>query len=47
VDWLLPFQEEKSLQKAVQFANAAAALSVRKVGAQASIPDRKEVENLK
>jgi len=38
--------EGKSLQQAVQFANAAAALSVTKAGAQASIPERSEVVNL-
>jgi ribokinase len=38
--------EGKSLRNAVQFANAAAALSVTKAGAQASIPVRKEVETL-
>jgi ribokinase len=38
--------EGKSLKDAVQFANAAAALSVTKVGAQASIPIRTEVINL-
>ncbi len=38
--------EGKSLQHAVQFANAAAALSVTKTGAQASIPVRAEVVNL-
>jgi ribokinase len=38
--------EGKSLQDAVRFANAAAALSVTKAGAQASIPGRPEVEAL-
>ena len=38
--------EGKSLQLAVQFANAAAALSVTKAGAQASIPVRTEVIKL-
>jgi len=38
--------EGKSLQQAVQFANAAAALSVTKAGAQTSIPARAEVINL-
>ena len=38
--------EGKSLQDAVQFANAAAALSVTKAGAQASIPERAEVISL-
>jgi ribokinase len=38
--------EGKSLQYAVQFANAAAALSVTKAGAQASIPEQAEVINL-
>ena len=39
-------EEGKSLQLAVQFANAAAALSVTKAGAQASIPVRTEVIKL-
>ena len=38
--------EGKSLKDAIQFANAAAALSVTKAGAQASIPMRTEVINL-
>jgi len=38
--------EGKSLKDAVQFANAAAALSVTKAGAQASIPVRTDVINL-
>ena len=38
--------EGKTLPDAVQFANAAAALSVTKAGAQASIPGRAEVEAL-
>lgn len=38
--------EGKTLQQGVQFANAAAALSVTKAGAQASIPSRTEVESL-
>lgn len=38
--------EGKSLYEAIQFANAAAALSVTKAGAQASIPNREEVTNL-
>ena len=36
--------EETSLQQAIVFANAAAALSVTKLGAQPSAPDRKEIE---
>ena len=36
--------EAKSLQSAVEFASAAAALSVAKMGAQPSIPHRKEIE---
>ena len=38
--------EGKNLQDAVRFANAAAALSVTKAGAQASVPGRTEVEGL-
>jgi len=38
--------ENKSLKDAVSFANAAAALSVTKLGAQPSAPKRSEVENL-
>ena len=33
------------LEEAILFANAAAAISVTKVGAQGGMPDRKEVEN--
>lgn len=36
--------EGKSLQQAVQFAHAAAALSVTKLGAQPSAPDRKTID---
>ena len=36
--------EGKPLQKAVRFANAAAALSVTKLGAQPSAPGRKEIQ---
>lgn len=38
--------EGKSLYEAIQFANAAAALSVTKAGAQASIPNRDDVTKL-
>jgi ribokinase len=38
--------EGKSLNEAIQFANAAAALSVTKAGAQASIPNRDDVTKL-
>ena len=34
------------LEEAILFANAAAAISVTKVGAQGGMPDRKEAENL-
>jgi ribokinase len=37
--------EEKSLQDAVRFASAAAALSVTRLGAQPSAPDRREIES--
>ncbi|QHS23407.1 ribokinase [Virgibacillus sp. MSP4-1] len=36
--------EQKELAKAIQFANAASALSVQKLGAQEGMPTRKEVE---
>lgn len=42
----IAISEGKSLLHAVQFANAAAALSVTRAGAQASIPVRAEVINL-
>lgn len=38
--------EGKSLEQAVRFANAAAALSVTKLGAQPSVPKREEIERL-
>ena len=38
--------EGKELREAVRFSNAAAALSTTKVGAQVSIPTRKEIEKL-
>jgi ribokinase len=37
--------EGKSLENAIRFANAAAALSVTKMGAQPSAPKRKEIED--
>ncbi len=37
--------EKKTLQDAIRFANAAAALSVTKLGAQPSVPRRKEIES--
>jgi ribokinase len=37
--------ENKSLEEAVAFANQAAAISVTKMGAQASAPYRKEIKN--
>jgi len=36
--------EKRKLRDAVLFANAAAALSVTKMGAQPSLPTRREVE---
>jgi ribokinase len=36
--------EGQSLEKAVQFANAAAAISVTRVGAQTSAPTRKSID---
>ena len=39
--------ENKSLIEAIKFSNAAAALSVTKLGAQTSIPYKSEVENIK
>ncbi|MFN3284212.1 MAG: PfkB family carbohydrate kinase, partial [Pseudothermotoga sp.] len=38
--------EGKSLEQAVRFANAAAALSVTKLGAQPSVPSRTEIESI-
>ena len=38
--------ENKPLSEAVRFANAAAALSVTKLGAQPSAPQREEIEKL-
>ncbi len=38
--------EGKAMEEAIPFANAAAALSVTRLGAQASIPDREETERL-
>lgn len=38
--------EGKSLEQAVRFANAAAALSVTKLGAQPSVPRREEIERM-
>jgi ribokinase len=38
------FAEKRPLSEAVRFANAAAALSVTKLGAQPSAPTRREVE---
>jgi ribokinase len=38
--------EGKPLERAIHFANCAAALSVTRVGAQASIPSRREVEEV-
>ena len=36
--------EDKPMEEALHFANAAAAISVTRIGAQASIPTRKEIE---
>ena len=38
--------EGRSMDEAIRFANAAAALSVTRLGAQASMPERREVEAL-
>lgn len=38
--------EGKTLEEAIQFANAAAALSVTKLGAQPSVPKRDEIERM-
>jgi ribokinase len=38
--------EKKSLEQAILFANAAAALSVTKLGAQCSVPQRREIEKM-
>ena len=38
--------EGKNLNEAVQFANCAGALAVTKIGAQSSLPERKEIETL-
>jgi ribokinase len=38
--------EEMPIEKALRFANAAGAISVTRVGAQASVPSRKEVDQL-
>ena len=38
--------EEKDLKEMLRFANAAAALSVGKIGAQGGMPWRKEVEEM-
>jgi len=38
--------EGKTLEETVQFANAAAALSVTKLGAQPSAPKRVEIERM-
>jgi ribokinase len=40
------FAEGKGLREAVRFATAAAAISVTRVGAQSSIPEREEVDRL-
>jgi ribokinase len=37
--------ENKPLLEAVRFANAAAAISVTRLGAQPSAPDRKEIDS--
>lgn len=43
---VLAMSEGKEIKDSVQFANAAAAVSVTRLGAQASAPTRKEVEEL-
>ena len=40
----IALQEGLAVYEAVRFANAAAAISVTRLGAQSSIPDREEVE---
>ncbi len=42
---LVALAENKSLQEAVRFANAAGAISVTRKGAQPSVPNRAEVDN--
>jgi ribokinase len=42
----LAIAENKSLNEAIQFANAAAAVSVTRMGAQPSAPKRKEIEDM-
>jgi len=38
--------ENKPIEEAVRFANAAAAISVTRMGAQPSAPSRKEIDKL-
>ena len=43
--WLAAITNEEPLTKAINFAAAAAAISVTREGAQPSIPTRKEIDN--
>lgn len=40
-------KEDKTMKEAIEFANAAAAISVQRLGASSSLPTRKEVEGFK
>jgi len=42
----IAISENKSLEEAIRFANAAAAVSVTRIGAQPSAPNRQEIEEL-
>ena len=43
--FLVALQNDKMIKQAMDFANAAAAISVQRLGASSSLPTRKEVEN--